>query len=206
MSAQRWAEALAEVTADRDHLRGELEATRAALADLREMQGAHDLAQAAGWALDQLRVMRDRCPSPALRSYDLGIEALRAALEKAGRLAPAATPAPPPAGEPCAQCGRPTDPDTAGVYFRREFCGAACLEEFRRPVPGKVATYVIGSDSYAYTILTVSPSGHRLGVRPDHPGMAQLEYAHRNRQGHYNLGRAGRLYVGAGVTHRDQGF
>jgi hypothetical protein len=117
--------------------------------------------------------------------------------------------------ENCAQCHKKPATPIAHSYFRREFCSEACLAEFQRPEAGKAATYNIGSDYYPYTIVAVSPSGHKVTVRADRirrPGLMlpaadeEVEYAHRTKTGVYRMKRCGRLYIGVRHHELDPGF
>lgn len=94
------------------------------------------------------------------------------------------------------------------------FCSEACRAEFRRPAPGKAATYSIGSDYYPYTIVAVSKAGTKLTVRRDsarrgvfEPATGEDETAFRGQDGTYRLtGRYGRLTVGERTYDMDPSF
>ena len=127
-----------------------------------------------------------------------------------------------PALDPCPVCSRERR------QAHRLTCGDPdCHEQHQRrlkPVVGMGATMQIGSDSYAYTITAVSPSGHRITMQRDRtvptkaskpigyvasgPHMytadpeGTIEIATRRQDGRYRL--KGAAYYGAvtlGIRH-----
>lgn len=105
------------------------------------------------------------------------------------------------------------------------------LNTNNRPVVGMGATYHVGSDSYACTVIEVSPSGHRIVLQHDRTvptkraramGMTdemrpflyvrnpegRTEVATRRKDGYRLKGwkRSGRVELGIRETYRDPSF
>lgn len=104
------------------------------------------------------------------------------------------------------------NPTTHDVADLRDYRAAVEAAGRLVPVVGQRATYSIGSDSYAMVVVSVSKSGHKVGLRRSRPAFLQkvedlkIEYAYRKESGLYGLGKCGFVDFGVGETHLDPGF
>jgi len=123
----------------------------------------------------------------------------------------------------CLECANHAHEEGREVQIREAVELAHRL--YLRPiVPGLGATYSIGSDRYACTVIAVSPSAHKIttrddrAIRTDSNGMSEaqsyryerdpdgaLRTFYRNSKGGYGQ-RGGRLYLGARRSYYDYSF